>query len=151
MIIRKAKMEDAKELNHLLTLLIQDEKKYDPNINDTFVVTNMYENYVEDGNKCLLVAEKQEEILGYLYGYKKKKDETTILPEVKLDALYVKEKYRHQGVADALLVSFKNWAKEQNVKSVDVRVWNENTNAKRLYTKHQFVPKMEILKYEIKG
>ncbi len=109
----------------------------------------MYENYVEDSEKCILVAEEQQEIFGYLYGYKKEKDATTLLFEARLDALYVREEYRHQGVANALLVSFKTWVKEQNLKSIEVCVWNENTMARELYCKHQFVSKMEILKYKM--
>lgn len=113
MIVRKAKKGDVSELNHLLTLLIHDEKKYDANINLDFFVTNMYENYVEDSEKCILVAEEQQEIFGYLYGYKKEKDATTLLSEARLDALYVREEYRHQGVVNALLVSFKTWVRNR--------------------------------------
>lgn len=63
MIIRRATIKDVKELNNLLTLLIRDEKQYDENINEEFVVTNMYENYIEDTTRCILVAEDNQQFL----------------------------------------------------------------------------------------
>ena len=68
MIVRKANMNDVKKLNWFLTLLIRDEKKYDDSINTDFVVTNMYENYIEDNNRITLVAEENDNIVGYLHG-----------------------------------------------------------------------------------
>lgn len=148
--IRNAKLEDAKELNWLLTLLIRDENQYDANIDEKFVVTNMYENYIEDRNRCILVAEKNHEIVGYLYGYKKGNDNTIHLQEAKLDALYVKEEHRNQHIADALIIEFKKWVKEQNISFVDVGVCSLNKKAKKLYSKHHFLTIKEELRCEIK-
>lgn len=139
MIIRKAKMEDAKELNLLLTLLIRDEKQYDKNINEEFVVTNMYENYMEDKNKCILVAEEKQEIVGYLYGFIKENDVTICLQEARLDALYVKEEYRRRKIANALILEFKKWVNNYNIKIIEVNVWSKNEKAKNLYAKHNFI------------
>lgn len=147
--IRRANLEDAKELNWLLTLLIQDEKQYDANINEEFVVTNMYENYIDDTTRCILVAEENHKILGYLYGYRKENDITIHLQEAKLDALYVKKECRNQHIADALIIEFKKWVKEQNIQFVDVGVCSLNTKAKKLYSKHQFLTIKEELRCEI--
>lgn len=54
--IRKANYNDVKILNEFLTLLIRDERQYDLGIDENFVVTNMYENYIEDPNKLIIVA-----------------------------------------------------------------------------------------------
>lgn len=147
--IRRANLEDAKELNWLLTLLIRDEKQYDANINEEFVVANMYENYIDDTTRCILVAEEKHKILGYLYGYKRENDITIHLQEAKLDALYVKEEYRKQHIADALILEFKKWVKEQNISFVDVGVCSLNTKAKKLYSKHKFLTIKEELRCEI--
>ena len=93
MIIRKAVKEDAQTLDYLLTLLIQDEQKYDDNIDENFTVQHFYENYIDDFHKYIIVAEEENKIIGYLYGYQKK-DESLHNKVAVLDALYVEEKYR---------------------------------------------------------
>ena len=76
MIIRKANYDDVKILNKFLTLLIRDERQYDQGIDENFIVTNMYENYIEDSNKLLIVAEENKQVVGYLYGIIKPTDDT---------------------------------------------------------------------------
>ena len=147
--IRKAVKEDASMLNHLLTLLIQDEKQYDENIDENFVVTNMYENYIEDPKKCILVATIEEQIVGYLYGFIKDMDATLLKQEAQLDALYIKEEYRGKKFADALIEKFICWLKENHITSVTVGVCSLNTKAKQLYQKHHFVPLKEKLQLKI--
>ena len=56
-------------LNKLLTDLINDERKYDDNINENFIVSSFYENIYTDKNKCLLAVKNNNNIIGYLYGY----------------------------------------------------------------------------------
>ena len=150
MIIRKAKMEDTKELNLMLTLLIRDEKKYDDSIDETFVVTNMYENYIEDSQKCILVAEEDNKVVGYLYGILKTEDEVTKNKKAILDALYVDTEYRKSGIASSLIKSFKKWCSNNGVKSIEVSVCSKNTTAKKLYDKHKFETFRETMKIDIK-
>ncbi len=144
--IRKAIPKDVNTLNHLLTLLIQDEKQYDESIDENFVVTNMYENYIEDPQKCILVATVGEEIVGYLYGFIKDVDATLLKQEAQLDALYILEEERGKHYADALIIEFKKWLKDNKVSYVNVNVCSLNVKAKNLYTKHQFLPFKETLK-----
>ncbi len=146
MIIRKAIYDDVKKLNELLTLLIQDEKQYDEGINDNFVVTNMYENYIEDKTKLILVAEEDNNIVGYLYGKLEESDETYKYKVAILDALYVIEEYRQKGIADSLINEFKNWAKLNNVNLLKVNVCSKNIKAKKLYEKHNFIMHSETLR-----
>lgn len=149
MVIRKAKIEDAKSLNWLLTLLIRDEEKYDKTINKDFVVTNMYENYIQDPSRFLYLAEEDNEIVGYLYGYIKE-DITIADKKSFLDALYVEEDYRKKGIANSLIEEFKNWSKDNGTFAIEVNVCSDNIKAKNLYKKHGFIPTKETLNYEIK-
>ena len=146
MIIRKAIYDDVKKLNELLTLLIQDEKQYDEGINDNFVVTNMYENYIEDKTKLILVAEEDNKIVGYLYGKLEESDETYKYKVAILDALYVINEYRKKGIASALINEFKNWTKLNNVDLLKVNVCSKNIKAKKLYEKHNFIMHSETLR-----
>ena len=144
--IRKARMEDAKELNSLLTLLIRDEGQYDKNINMNFEVTNMYENYINDPNRIILVALIDNKIVGYIYGFKQFKDDVFTKDIGILDALYVKEDYRTLGVANSLIKEFKKWAQEMALKEIEVNVLVANTKAHNLYLKNDFKTFSEKMK-----
>jgi len=149
MIIRKAVMDDASILNNYLTLLIQDERKYDANINENFVVNSMYEHYIDDDNCILSVAEDNNIIVGYLYGYIVNDDVTYKIKVAKLDALYVDENYRVKDVASNLIDEFKIWCQNNDVKSIEVNVLSDNVKAKKLYEKHNFKVCKEILTLDI--
>lgn len=147
--IRKALIKDAKTVNNLLTLLIRDEKQYDPSINTDFAVTNMYENYIDKPGYLVIVAEENQKIMGYLYGYLKDNDGTYNGNIAKLDALFVLEEYRHQGIADALITYFKDWALKNHVKKIEVGVCSKNIKAKCLYEKHHFITTKEFMETTI--
>ncbi|MCH5167177.1 MAG: GNAT family N-acetyltransferase [Erysipelotrichales bacterium] len=147
--IRKAHLEDAKHLNDLLTLLIQDEKQYDDSINENFIVKDFYEHYVEDKNRCILVALDENKIVGYLYGYIKSVDPTINNKTSVLDALYVDNSFRDKGIANELIENFKHWSKENKVNSIEVSVCSNNIKAKNLYNKHGFQTIKETLILEI--
>lgn len=145
MIIRKAVYDDVKILNKFLTLLINDERQYDLGIDENFIVTNMYENYIEDVNKLIIVAEENNEIVGYLYGIIKPKDDTYKYIIAKLDALYIAINYRNKGIATSLIEHFKKWAVAKNANKIEVNVWSNNIKAKRLYEKNNFKTTSETL------
>ena len=145
MIIRKADYDDVKILNNFLTLLIRDERQYDLGIDENFIVTNMYENYIEDSNKLLIVAEENDEIVGYLYGIIKPIDDTYKYIVAKLDALYIDNNYRNKGIATSLINHFKKWAVSKNANKIEVNVWSNNIKAKRLYEKNNFKTTSETL------
>ncbi len=149
MIIRKANYDDVKILNQFLTLLIQDERQYDTGIDENFVVTNMYENYIEDSNKLLIVAEENNQIVGYLYGIIKPNDDTYKYIIAKLDALYIDNNYRNKGIATSLIEYFKKWAISKNAHKIEVNVWSNNKKAKRLYEKNNFKTVSETLTIDL--
>ena len=149
MIIRKANYNDVKKLNNFLTLLIRDEKQYDLGIDENFVVTNMYENYIEDSNKLIIVAEENNEIVGYLYGIIKPKDDTYKYIIAKLDALYIDNNYRNKGIATSLIDHFKKWAISKDANRLEVNVWSNNIKAKHLYEKNNFKTTSETLTVDI--
>ena len=148
MLYRKALIKDAQNLDNLLTMLIQDEKQYDDSIDENFIVTNFYQNYIEDNTKFLYLTEDNNEIIGYIYGYFKK-DDTSQNNIAYLDALFIKSDYRHQGIANKLIEEFKEWAIKNDCTSMEVNVCSQNTKAKNLYLKNNFQSFKETLKYKI--
>ena len=149
MIIRKAEYKDVETLNNFLTFLIRDERQYDLGIDENFVVTNMYENYIEDPSKLIIVAEENKKIIGYLYGIIKPNDETYKYIIAKLDALYIDSNFRNKGIATSLIEYFKKWTKTQNVNKIEVNVWSNNTKAKSLYEKNGFQTTSETLTMDV--
>ena len=145
--IRKAEMKDVNKLNSLLTLLIRDEKQYDDTIDENFTVTNMYENYIYDLNRLILVAEENNNIIGYIYGYITN-DEVSNRTAV-LDALYIEKEYRNKGTADKLINYFKKWVSDNNIDIIDVNVCSDNIKAKNLYKKHNFNTIKETMRLDI--
>lgn len=148
MLYRKALMKDAKCLDNLLTKLIQDERQYDDNIDENFRVTNFYQYYIQDKTKLLFLAEDNNKIIGYIYGYFDK-DATTNNKVAYLDALFIDNEYRHQGIANKLINEFKKWARENNCTSMEVNVCSNNIKAKNLYLKNNFQTFKETLKCKI--
>ena len=105
----------------------------------------MYENYVEDPNKLIIVAEENKQIVGYLYAIVESVDNTYKYKVAKLDALYVQFDYRNKGIASSLIEHFKSWAKLKKVKKLEVNVCSDNIKAKRLYEKAHFKTTSETL------
>ncbi len=141
--IRKARDKDCSKINGLLTELIHDEKKYDDNINEKCIVKYFYENVIHNDDSCILVVEKDNDIIGYLYGFILNNGDAYINKIVRLEALYVKDKYQGYGIGDNLISEFKKWVKQKNISNIELCVCLENEHAIKLYKKHGF----SVLKY----
>lgn len=136
--IRKANINDSIKLNELLTKLIRDEKKYDNNINEEFIVNSFYENIIDKKNNYLLVGESSNKIVGYLYGYIIDDGDTVINRVAKINALYIEEEYRHLGIGSSLINEFKKIVQEENIKYIEVNVCNNNKEAISTYKNNNF-------------
>ena len=143
--IRRAKVEEVSTLNQFLTMLIQDERQYDANIDENFVVTNMYENYIEDQNAILLVSIVDEKIVGYVFGKIEPPNNVVKKREARLDALFVLPEYRNRGIARELVNELVKWAKNNGAASLEVGVITENSKAKDLYLSSGFNTFKEVL------
>ena len=148
-IIEKAHNEDYKIADKFLTLLIQDERKYDETIDSTFVVKDFYCHIKNDPQKCLLMAKDGNKAVGFIYGYLQpldgKKDNIA-----QIDALYVDENYRHLGIGKKLISEFSNWAKEKKTFKIEINVMEQNIGARELYYKVGFKDKRRTLIWDIK-
>lgn len=140
---RIAKLEDARELDNLLTKLIDDERtKYDNSI-EPMLVQDFYKNELLHDNKRIYLCEDKGRIVGYIY---------IIIDNegvARIDALYVEEDYRHRSIASNLLEKSLEWLKEEQIKRVEISVLSENVAAKKLYEKHGFEVFKETLKIDL--
>ena len=137
--ISKAMLNEISEINSMLTDLIQDERKnYDSNINENYKVQEFYEKLIDDENKIILVARDNDMILGYVYGFIQDNGNLFNNKMAKLDALFVKEQYRGNGIARSLMKDFINWAEEKGAAYIELSVCKDNTNAINLYENEGF-------------
>ena len=148
--IKEAAQKDIKEINNLLTDLIQDERQYDENINKNYVVKDYYEQFFEKQDYCIIVAkEENNNILGYGIGIIVDCNSVYDRKFAQLDALYVKLEYRKMGIAKRIIKHFTEWAKENKVLYIELKVCNSNSKAIELYEKEGFETDKKILKKKL--
>ena len=148
--ISKAMLNEIPEINKMLTDLIQDERKnYDSNINENYKVQDFYEKLIDNDNKIILVARDNDIILGYVYGFIQDNGNLFNNKIAQLDALFVKEQYRGNGIARSLTKEFINWAEEKGVAYIELSVCKNNTNAISLYENEGFCTDKILLRKKL--
>lgn len=146
--IRPINKDEIHIANEFLTKLIQDEAQYDENINKNCIVTEYYEHYYNNKDTILLLCENNNTPYGYIYGYIRNDGDSCIKKTAAIDALYVEENYRNNGIATNLIKGFINWADTQNAKIFETSVVNTNTDAYNLYKKLNFKETKSIMEYK---
>ena len=149
-IIEQAKLEDAKEIDNMLTSLIQDEREnYDKNINKNYEVKNFYEKYIDNKDSCILVAKANNQILGYVYGFIQNNGQVFNTKKAQLDAIFVKKECRGNGIAKSLIQELTKWANKEGATYIELSVCKENEKARNLYTNNGFQEEKLILRKKI--
>lgn len=139
---RNAKRKDAKTLDRLLTLLIEDEKNYDNKV-ESVIVKDFYINYINDPSKYFYLCEDNNKVVAYIYSKKENSN-------LKIDALYVLQDYRNKGIASKLIDNVISYAKENNFKTISINVLEKNIKAKNLYCKYFKLYKKDGIKEELR-
>ena len=144
--IEKANYNDTLKVDNLLTKLIQDERKYDKNINKNYIVKDFYNKFVNKSDSCIAVAKTgNKEIIGYCFVYIEDYGNVYNEKIVQLDALFVEPIYRGNGIAQKLINYITKWSKEKGAKYIELKVCNNNENAIKLYDKLGFKQSKRIL------
>ena len=132
-------LNEISEIKNMLTDLIQDERQnYDSNINENYKVEEFYEKLINNNDKTIFVARDNDIVLGYVYGFIQDNGCHYNNKVAQLDALFVKEQYRGNGIARSLMKEFINWAEEKGVAYIELSVCKNNTNAISLYENEGF-------------
>ena len=143
-------IEEAKECDKLLTLLIQDEKKYNENTKDDYIVDNWYPNLIDKDNNQLFIAVYNNEIVGYAYvKIITSSDSPEIYTEASISGIYVKENYRRQGIATKLINEAKKWCINKGVSYLKLNVLEGNRIALNLYKKLGFNDFSRVLRNKL--
>lgn len=148
--IKEAIKDDIKEINNLLTDLIQDERQYDKNINKNYAVKNYYEQFFGKKDSCIIVAKNENNaILGYGFGFIMDYGNVYDNKVAQLDAVYIKPEYRKKGIARQIIQYFTEWSKNNKVSYIKLKVCNNNNKAVKLYEKEGFSIDKKILKKKL--
>jgi ribosomal protein S18 acetylase RimI-like enzyme len=126
--------------------VIQAERPFAQNLRDGDVTYYDLEELLRSELAAVIVAEIGGEIIasGFIRIEKEK-------PHFKpasygyIGFLYVTPDYRGKGIIVLLVEELMNWARERNIKSFKLEVFNKNKSALRAYEKLGFVAEMQLM------
>jgi len=110
----KIREADVQDINDIFSLLLDFAASFTPNMKD---FTNSYNEIITNNDAILLVAEYNDHIIGYAYGF----DHYTFYANGRvswLEEIMVDEKYRRQKAGTLLLKHFEQWARGRHSKLI---------------------------------
>lgn len=147
--IRKAETRDIKDILLLLEQVHKIHADARPDIFRNGSTKYNEKDIIEilnDSSKPIFVYQINENVVGYIFCIIKRiKNNSNYndLDYLFIDDICVKEEYRGQNIGSKLYNYIKEFAKENNLKSIRLNVWNFNENAFKFYQKNG----MKILEY----
>ena len=135
MIIKVNSIYDCKICDNFLTLLIQDERKYDTTIDEKFVVKDYFVNMINNQN-ILLLYKNENKPIGYIFG--KKIDDKYLI-----DGLYIDVIFRNKGIATKLIKVIIKEIYSLGDYEIFINVLKENKIAINLYKNIGFIVEQE--------
>ena len=132
-------IEEAKKCDDLLTELVMSERKYDSNVKETYKVNNYFTRMYNSDNNALICAVIDNNIVGFIYGFLKYEKGDFVKESVGfIDALYVKDEHRKQGIATKLIEEFYKWCDLKEIKYLEIGSFIQNEVAYEFYKKLGF-------------
>ena len=135
MIIKVNSIDDCKICDNFLTLLIQDERKYDTTIDEKFVVKDYFINMINNQN-ILLLYKNENKPIGYIFA--KKTDDKYLI-----DGLYIDINYRNKGIATKLIKAIIKEIYSLGDYKIFINVLKKNKVAVNLYKNIGFIVEHE--------
>ena len=135
MIIKVNSIDDCKICDNFLTLLIQDERKYDTTIDEKFVVKDYFINMINNQN-ILLLYKSENKPIGYIFA--KKIDDKYLI-----DGLYIDINFRNKGIAKKLIKKIIKEIYSLGDYEIFINVLKENKVAVNLYKNIGFIVEQE--------
>lgn len=140
-IIRQATLKDLKSIQNLNYELFKLEKEnYDPTLIVDWPLSEEGKNYFEDliKNEFVIIAMKDEKMIGYLAGTINKKGSYELLQYGEINNMLVDNNYRGSGIGKQLINYFKEYCKSKNINNLKVVASAKNINAIEFYKKQGF-------------
>ncbi|MEL7270447.1 MAG: GNAT family N-acetyltransferase [Bacteroidota bacterium] len=138
-IIREATLNDLAVLKDFEQEIIAAERPMDPTLKPGKISYYDLAEYIEDKNKCVLVAESNGELIAS--GYAIPKTARHYLNHdtyAYLGFMYTVPQWRGKGVNKAIVEGLKKWSKAAGYTELRLTVYNVNEGAIRAYEKAGF-------------
>lgn len=135
MIIKVNSIDDCKICDNFLTLLIQDERKYDTTIDENFVVKDYFINMINNQN-ILLLYKNENKPIGYIFAKK-------IDNKYLIDGLYIDINFRNKGIATKLIKVIVKEIYSLGDYKIFINVLKKNKVAVNLYKNIGFIVEQE--------
>jgi ribosomal protein S18 acetylase RimI-like enzyme len=84
----------------------------------------------------IFVVEENKKIIGHcITKIRQIKDHSLLrdMTNIEIGDLCIDKNYRHKGLGKKLFEEVKKYAKEKNIKTIELGVWEFNTNAIKFY------------------
>ncbi len=141
--IRPAKIRDAEAIASLHLEMMKMHRQF----GKMFEIKKTSKQIAEDWFKKvprrkknkLLVAEIDEEVVGYLWAKLKKRP--SIYKDVdwgEIADLYVSKNHRRKGIGKKLVTEILKWFKEKKIKTIDLYVASDNEVANKVWKYFKF-------------
>ena len=135
MIVKANNINDCNVCDEFLTLLIQDERKFDNTIDENFVVSNYFINML-NGQNILLLYKKGNTPIGYIFAKK-------INDKYLIDGLYIDINFRNNGIATKLIKEIIREIYLFGDYEIFLNVLKKNKVAVNLYKNNGFIVEQE--------
>ena len=148
-IVQAKTMEDCKICGAFMSKLINYEAKLDATINSDVVVEGLFENNINNKDFYFAYAVENIKPIGFVFGYLQVgKGKVRSINILNLEALFVEENYRKNGVGKQLLKSFEIWANNQydGDFQIEITYINSNKSAQKFYESLGYTPVKTILR-----
>ncbi len=141
--IRKAKIEDLKEIQRLHSdLIIFERDKYVPTLKKNKPYSKEGISYLRksiNNKDChVLVCEDKGNLVGLLIGSFEGKDQGRGIVLAELHPFFLEEKYRGEGIGTKMFKQFKKWAKKKGADTIELGVYFNNKKSIELYEELNF-------------
>lgn len=98
-----------------------------------------FEKLIKDSKRKVVIAKKDDLVLGYAYGWIKGED---FYDETKqkglIDTVAVKKEQRGKGIGSKLCDILEEWLSEQGCVSIDIHCFYLNEGARKLYKRRGY-------------
>lgn len=143
-LIRDGKIKDKFQVVHIWQEMMDYHRKistidFDMIDEAPELFMRFFERHVRSKIRKAVVAEKDDEIVGYLIGDIQKRP--PVMKTKYFANIYdiaVKIDLRKKGIGSKLLESFNNWAMKKGVAYISLLVVPENAMGLKFYDKHDF-------------
>ena len=135
MITKVNSIDECKICDNFLTLLIQDERKYDNTIDKNFVVSNYFINMIK-GKNLFLLYKNENKPIGYIFAKK-------INDKYLIDGLYIDINFRNKGIATKLIKEIIREIYLLGNYEIFINTLKKNKIAVNLYKNNGFIVEQE--------